>query len=553
MTTDRGNRLARALRWLERLASRPLGALVLFGLGLLDYAVQAIGWPLASGRDLDEYLIAYIQLFDRHVLLPWSLLFRGPVTPLVNGVALDAAGGHLAEPILAFLYAGSIVAWALAARAFGARVALAVAVVLLVYPAYALMFHELASEPVFAAGFALLALLLTRAGARPSTTRFALVGVGVALVVLVRPGNAVLLALVLFPLILGGPWRARFGWTAAFAVAALVPLVAWGVHNGVRFGEYTLARGGNAVVPFYRTFVVDHIVSPENGPESQKLARAMQEHLLTRDPYRSYGVTLDELFRQGSFRVHEDLYVFSDQVFGWDDNYAVLRDAGLEAVRAHPWTYTANVAGTVWHQLSRSYFRNLASSASQRPGGGPPATVVVKGRRLPVPSEGQPIPPGQKAWISTPDQSVRQVWTAATKWHYEFRTPEDRARFDAIQRRVSELFARLPHRNASGQLALRLNQASRWFPRPYLWIALGIIALAIRRPRGTRILVALALAAFLVVVLNALGQYADRHFILPVAPAFVLFALGGLLGARGSQSPSAPTLSRTLTRSETAG
>ncbi len=34
--------------------------------------------------------------------------------------------------------------------------------------------------------------------------------------------------------------------------------------------------------------------------------------------------------------MHEDLYILSDQVFGWDSDYRVLREAGVEAVRAHP-------------------------------------------------------------------------------------------------------------------------------------------------------------------------------------------------------------------------
>jgi hypothetical protein len=39
----------------------------------------------------------------------------------------------------------------------------------------------------------------------------------------------------------------------------------------------------------------------------------------------------------------------------------------------------------------------------------------------------------------------------------------------------------------------------------------------------------------LVVFLNALGLFADLHFVLPVAPAFVLLGLGGLLGTREKQ------------------
>jgi len=201
--------MATVLRRLEDLAARRLGVVVLFVLALAVYAVRAIGWPLAGGRDLDEYLYDYVQFFDWHPLLPWSMLFRTPVPGVVDGAALDVAGGFFAEPLMAVLYAGSVVAWVVAARAFGARAALLVALALLTYPAYGLMFHEISSEPVFAAAFSLWALLVVRATRSPSSARFALAGAGVALLALIRPGNAVLLAFVVFPFVLAGDLRRR--------------------------------------------------------------------------------------------------------------------------------------------------------------------------------------------------------------------------------------------------------------------------------------------------------------------------------------------------------
>jgi hypothetical protein len=521
-------RLARALAWLERLAERPLGAVVLFVLALAVYAIRAIGWPLVAGRDLDEYLYDYIQFLDRHPLLPWSMLFRTPVTPIVAGTLLDVAGGFFAEPAMAVLFAGSVVAWAAAARAFSPRAALAVALALLVYPAYGLMFHELSSEVVFAASFSLWAWLLTRAAVRPSVTRFAVAGLGVALLALVRPGNAVLIAFALFPLFVGASWAARAKWAGAFLVAAVLPLAAWAVLNGVRFGDYTLARGGNAVVPFYRAFITDRIVRPDNGPASRKLARAIQLHLLTRDPYKAYGVTLNRVFTSGSFRIHEDLYLLSDQVFGWDSNYSVLGDAGREAVRTHPGKYTSGVLETVWQQLSKSFFRTPPSphTARRQP------QEIVNGRELPKPTEDEPIPSGQNVWISRPDNSIRDVWTSGTEHHFVFRNPAQKPRFEEIVRERDDLTRALPDRTGSTSFGHRLNQLSRWFPRPILWIALGLIALAWRRPRGAGVLVALPVAALLVIVLNALGLFADPRFALPVAPAFVFFGLGALLGRR---------------------
>ena len=526
MTANGRRAFSGAIAWLERLASRPRGAIVLFGLGLAVFAVRAVAFPLKPGRDLDEYLYAYIQLFDLDVLLPWSMLFRTPITPIVSGVALEVAGGALAESIAAVLFAGSVVAWSAAGLVFGPRVALVTAGAVLVYPGYGLMFHELASETVLAAAFAGWALLFARAAVRPSAGRFALVGLGIAVLALVRPGNVVLLAFAAFPLVLAGAWRNRLRWAAVVALAAMIPLAGWTVHNGLRFDSWTLARGGNAIIPFYRAFITDHIISRENGKASRRLATAMERDLLSRDPYRSYGVTLDELFDKGSFRVHEDLYILSDQVFGWESDYSILREAGVEGVRAHPGTYASGVLGTFWDQLSSPFFRVVVSQRVEPPGEQP-----VSGQ-LPPPTEGEPIPSGQVVWISRPDQRIRQIWTSPTEWHFEFRDPADRTRFEEIERRRDELLGSFPNRNGNAKLGLRINQLSRWFPRPWMWIVVGLAGIALRRPRGSGTLVALSLAACAVVLLNALGLFADLHFLLPVAPAFVLLGVGGLLGTR---------------------
>ena len=515
------------------MADRRLGAVVLSALALVVYAFEAVGWPLVGGRDLDEYLYGYIQFLDWHPLLPWSTLFRTPVTPVVAGSSLDVAGGFFAEPLQAVLFAGSVVAWSAAARVFGARAALAVAAALLVYPAYALMFHELSSEPLFAAAFALWAFLVARLASRPSVSRFAIAGLGVALLALIRPGNAILLAFVLFPAALRADWRNRSRWAAAFLVAGVVPLAAWAVLNGVRFGDYTLARGGNAVIPFYRAFITDRIVSPDNGPASRRLGAAIKSHLLTRDPYKSYGVTPQVVYSSGSFRIHEDLYLLSDQVFGWNTDYSVLRKAGIEAVRKHPGKYASGVLETIWQQLSKSFFRAPPPSS---PPTAPTATATrskaPSGEKLPTPTEGQPIPAGQNVWISRPDNRIRDVWTSGTEHHFVFLHPGDKPRFENIVHERDRLFAALPDRRGNAELALRLNQLSRWYPRIILWIALGIIALGFRRPNESKVLVALSLAALAVIVFNALGLFADPHFALPVAPAFVLLGCGALLGRR---------------------
>ena len=512
------------MAWAERLANRRLGALVLFVAGLAGYALQAVAWPLTGGRDLDEYLYFWIQLFDADTLLPWSMLFRTPGTPVVVGPLLELS---IAEPFSAVLYAGSIVAWSSAALAFGPRTALATAAALLLYPGYALMFHELGSELVMAAAFAAFALLLVRAAALTSVARFASAGAAGAFVTLVRPGNVVLLAVALLPLALAGTLRERLRPAGAFAAAFLLPLAAWTVHNGVRYDEWALARGGNAVIPFYRSLLVDRIVEPDNGPSSRRLADAVERHLVTREPYRSYGVTSDEVFDDASARVHEDMYELSDRVFGWESDYEVLRAAGVEGVREHPGAYASGVLETVWQQLSEPYFRAVD-------GGGDPEPAPAEQDGLPAPSEGQLIPAGQNLWVLRPDNRIRDVWVSATERRFVFDRPSDRPRFEQIERRREDLFSALPERDGSATLGHRLNQLSRWYPRMGIFLAIGLLAVALRRPHGTAVLLALAGGALLVIGLNALGLPPDPHYALPVAPAFVLLAAAGLLGRRSS-------------------
>ena len=168
--------------------------------------------------------------------------------------------------------------------------------------------------------------------------------------------------------------------------------------------------------------------------------------------------------------------------------------------------------------------------------------VVVDGKELPAPSEGQLIPEGQNLWISRPDNRIRDVWVSPTKRRFVFELPADRPRFARIERQRDELFAGLPDRDGNTQLARRLSQASRWYPRSSLWLAVGLVTLAWSRPRGSSVLLALTIGALLVVLLNALGLPTDLHYVLPVAPAFVLLACCALLG---NDTPNSPVSART--------
>jgi Glycosyltransferase family 87/Dolichyl-phosphate-mannose-protein mannosyltransferase len=519
-----------------RLAESRWGAWIVFALALAVWWLQALVIPLGPGRDLGTYLGGYVQLFQAHPIDLGYVLGRTPIAMLVVGGLLDFAGGALAELVVSLLYAASVVAWFLAARAFGARAAVLTAVVLLIYPGYGILFHELSSDAVFATAFAGWSLLVVRVLRAPSARGFVLVGAGVGVLTLVRPGNQVLLVLVLLPLVLRSAWRTRFVWAAAFVVPAVVLIGGWAIHNGIRYDNYTIARGGNATVPFFRAFVTDKIVRPSNGPASRELANAVQRDLLTQEPYRSYGITLNDFFTEASPRMQVDLLALSDRLKGWHSNYRWLRDVGVEAVDADPAHYARGVLGSVSGMLRLALYRSAASSPTAAGQTGS-STVVVEGRTLPTPSEDEPIPAAHEGGVTTPDFSIYTVWTSPTEHHLVFVHPGDEERYNALHRRMGELAANLPDRSGDAGLARRLNQSSRWFPPPVFWLLLGLVALAARRLGGGLALWTPALAGLVVIVLTALGLPAEPHYSVPVAPAFVLLAGAALFAPRRQLAP----------------
>jgi hypothetical protein len=508
------------------------------------YWIESLAEPLGGGRDYFHYLMAYVQLFDAHPLLPADLTFRAPLTPLLVGGLLEA-GGVLAEVVMSLLFAAAVVAWFLVARRFGGVAAVVTAAaVLFLYPSYGLLFHELASDSLFAAGFAFWALLLAHATRRPSGARFLMVGLGIAVLVLLRPSNQVLLLAVLYPFVLPARWRDRGRWALAVLVAAAVPISAWAVQNGLRYGTYTVARGSGETLPLYRAFITDRIVSPSNGPASRELAQAVQRYLLTRRPYRDYGVTLKQFFSSGSARAHEDLAGLSDRIWGWDSDYAKLRSVGIEAVEAHPGTYVHGVLTTVWQELTRPRYIGAAPApAAGR--SAPPPMVRVHGRLLPSPGPGELIP--STSWPDTffvPDHRLRVVWTSPTTRHIVFRKASDQRRYGQLVRRMDRLGAEIPWHGANLTLAHRIDQATHRLPPPVFWLVLGVVALALRRPSGMRLALALLCAAAVVVVVTAMAIPTEVEYAMPFVPVFILVAAAGLFGDRPAGRGPLPLLVR---------
>ena len=518
-----------ASRTTERLVS-PLGATALVVVALASYGLQALAWPLQRGRDSWDYWLTSLQLADTDPPFSALQVFRTPVAPLVTGIPMWVGGATLAEIVFGVLYALSILGWAWAVAPISRAAALATALVLLVTPTYAGLFHEVSSDHVFAFIVAWWAGAVVRAWRTGSTAWLAAVGGGVALLTLCRPATQVLLLAAVVV-----PFFARRGRTrllrglAVCLAAAILPLAAWALLNEARYDDLTVARGGKAWVPFFR---VGGETDPRNGDASRRLAEAVEQNVLTLPAYRSRDVDVETYFDGvGNLEVIR-LIALSDRVFGWDDDYDVLFDAAVESIRARPGTYARGVADTLWDFLSQRYAPELRERPVRIPP--QPAELTVGGEPFPAPITVSPLVSAIRygfVWCPTDDLErcvVRDPGAALG-------SASQGRRYEELVDTVRDWDAQLPTRDSKTWLANKAGTASDRWPRPFLWLTVAAVALALRRPAGVAPIVALVGAALVVLLVHALSQAPQSEFQLPFVPVWIAAALVGLLAPRAAR------------------
>jgi hypothetical protein len=261
------------------------------------------------------------------------------------------------------------------------------------------------------------------------------------------------------------------------------------------------------------------------------VARVVQQQLLTREPYRSYGVGVREFFASGSDRVFGDLTGVV--------NASDLAAATREGIRRHPSAFASSILRTIWDELANRpvYAPERVVSVGSEAGSPTKQTkvVVVKGRRLPEPTEGQPIPAsaiGPFLW--TPGGTAREVWRSPTEHQTVFTDARDQRRFEKFGRDVDRL-VRIPTRNGNEGVIRRLNQLSHAFPPLMAWLLVGLIGLAVRRPQRSLVALAPAVASLVLIVVTSLIAPSVPEYAAPVSPAFLLLAAAGLVGVPARQ------------------
>ena len=251
--------------------------------------------------------------------------------------------------------------------------------------------------------------------------------------------------------------------------------------------------------------------------------------MLPLPPYASRGVDVETYFKGlGNLEVIR-MIALSDQVFGWDSDYDVLFDASIEAIRADPWWYVRGVARTFWDFLSQQY----APEPRVRPVPIPaqPTELTIDGKPFPAPITVSPLVQAIRygfVWCPTDDLERCVVPDPAAA----LGSASEGRRYTELVDTIRDWNAQLPTRDSNATLASKGGTAAYRWPRPILWIAVALVAFAVRRPRGTAPMLVLGAIGALVLLVHALSQAPQSEFQLPFVPLWIAAALVALLAPR---------------------
>ena len=293
-------------------------------------------FPLRAGRDMMTYFLWFRDLFAIEPEYPLLMLFRTPLTPLFYGTCFQIFGESEIEVVLSLAYAASITAVFAVLRDFSLIAAWALNVLVGVNLWLFWSFNSVGSETLqtvllcFWFSCTFFAMGSNRVGGWVGSALLA------SLLVLNRPGNQTFLLCVVLPLLPAKVAVARrFVNTGVFLMTYATVYLAMCSFNYLRYGEFCFAKLGDAHLPFYRLFVQEHVISPENGPASRQLSDFVEAKILSTPVYLQHDVTKDIFFRCSTQRMFNSLiYALQKEARGSD--FGLLRRAGMESIWRDP-------------------------------------------------------------------------------------------------------------------------------------------------------------------------------------------------------------------------
>ncbi len=496
---------------------------ILFCMAFITYYVQSLAWPFTLGRDGANYLLYYLDFLSKDPVYHLIMVMRTPIAPLLYGSLLSLGGVRLTEFVLAIVYSGAIVGIFAIARMWSNKLAILAALLVNFYPTYGALYHTISSEAPMAFFFIIWSVYFLVTIHNPSAKRFIGLGVVAFLLILTRPTFIALILYAVVPFLLSNkPFKEKVIYSLSFIVTLMPLVLLWCTYNYIRYDDFTIARTNNAHLPLYRVFIINHTVSPDNGKASAQLAEDVSTYLLNKEPYRSYGITREIFFSQGTLRMWGDLIGLSDDIYGWDSDYRLLRKVAMEAVYRHPQEYIFSVIKSLGGILLKSYSqpastRSIDTGSENQP---------LNDRGLPVPTENDLIP--RSYYGATSSSPTAKLKPDPDSLELKILDPEMQKQVDAINAKSRVFQDELPPRNGSATFARVLNAISICFLPPIIWLLFGVIGLILHPDMQNYALAFICFVSALILFYTILGVPSVIAMRVPFDPLFMLFGIVGI-------------------------
>jgi hypothetical protein len=366
------------------------------------------------------YWSYYRDFFKIHPGSKTLMLFRPPVTPLFFGVLFDLFGPAGVQTVLSLLYVLCLVTVYAIGASLSAWVGFLALMLLGADIQYYYWFFSVGSESpqsflvVFWMAYAFFTFQKTKA------RYWVIHAIVVWLLILNRPGNQVMIFCALFPLFhFHTVWKRRLILSLVFFVSYGVCHIAYASFNYARVGVFQVSTLGNALMPFYRIYLQDALVSSENGPKSIELAQLVEKEILPLAVFQKYQIDKEIFFKMPSQRMYNKLLGTVEKVYGWDDQWLLLRQVAMEAAVKHPrdffLTYFDHVRDVFYVRGNGSYDLSPQSSWKRE------YNKFLQERYkqyaklgIPIPDEGDLLP---KSETGTAANSNQENYTAQTFFH----------------------------------------------------------------------------------------------------------------------------------------
>lgn len=412
-------------------------------LAVIYFLTVNIFIPFSEGRDVGTYFLYWQGLFQSNPPHPLLMLFRTPFTPAFFGIAYEFFGKIGAQFILCAGYIWVCVFVFSVLRSYALWVGwLGVALVFVNIQLFE-VFNSVASEGPQTILIMAWAWVAFRAMVSSSKKQAVALGLLTFLLVMNRPANQLLIAASFLPLLgfLVAQSRKvgfRNRWICsllAFALAAGLTTAYMG-FNYWRNGQFCIARLGGASVPFYRMFLQERLIRPENGPRSAELADLARRKVLGHETFQKYGIDEQIFFQFTTSRMFDALFRASVEERGWDYDFQLFQDAAWECMSANPkefWFCYIDGVYEMFKSRKRRLFR--LSESGQRfkefKAERERRYALYREAGLQVPGEGDLLMP-TGWWLSAiPAERASDkksvIWFSPKKWDYERReVPSER-------------------------------------------------------------------------------------------------------------------------------